>query len=368
MSVICSESVSPIAKGENTLIIGQFITSLDNGGAETLVGDISISLKERDIEPIVFSFGNKWIKEDCDKLGIQHVSIPKCISKYKSLRKLPIFAWKFSRFLKKYDVDILHSHLYGATALGMFCPLFGIPTVATQHDIYTIQDTPSSARVIKLAGMLGTRIVTISKDMQSLYSFHGIKSELIYNGTDIGRFSPAQQRNGDITFISVGRLEKVKNFPALIKAFSMMKAKNAKLLVVGDGIERNALEAMVEDYGIKDRVKFLGNRKDIPALLSQSNAFVLTSCSEGLSCSIIEAMASRLPVVATDVGGNNELVTHGLNGFLAKSDDPVDISNWLDQISFIPIEMREIMGYNAYQHAREKFSLTKMISSYLSIY
>jgi glycosyltransferase involved in cell wall biosynthesis len=172
----------------------------------------------------------------------------------------------------------------------------------------------------------------------------------------------------DFVFICVGRLEKIKGHDVLMKAFGKMKSmRGVKLLIVGDGPVREEIENHVREQGLQHMVRMLGHRNDIPYLLNLSDCFVLSSRSEGLSCSIIEAMAAGLPVIATDVGGNSELVTDDVNGYLVPSENP-DVLSKRMQIMIQDTTKRQNFAEMSLNRAREHYSLDSMMEKYLDNY
>ena len=140
-----------------------------------------------------------------------------------------------------------------------------------------------------------------------------------------------------------------------------------KLLIVGEGPCRQEIEQLIDEEGMQNNIKVLGQRNDIPFLLNLSDCFVLSSRSEGLSCSIIEAMAAGLPVVATDVGGNSELVANGINGYLVPPDDFDALSMRLQSV-INDASLRIKFGQMSLRRVREHYSLDIMINKYANHY
>jgi sugar transferase (PEP-CTERM/EpsH1 system associated) len=196
----------------------------------------------------------------------------------------------------------------------------------------------------------------------------------IYNGVDIGFYSPngsgAKTRveldisPGAFVLGTVGRLDPIKDYPTLLRAFEHVKrrASHAVLLIVGDGPERNRLKALAGNG-----VFFLGERTDVPQLLRTFNVFVLPSRNEGISNTILEAMATSLPVIATRVGGNPELVEEGSTGFLVP---PGDFESMASTILcyFYDKDLKSMHGRAARDRAVKQFSVEKMVRSYEEVY
>lgn len=367
--------------------VAHFIDSHDPGGAETVIIEICRNVEAYGYTPVVYHFGNPWLEEQCRKHRIPESLVPGH-RWYKSSRTLPLFIPLFIRFLRQQKVDILHSHLFGPVTGASFATfLAGIPHIGTFHDIYTVEDKKERIRYIRLSKLLGTRLVTVSQQMKEylagLGGFDNGALTAIVNGVDLERFSlqggdaPAVRRArypdlglcpDDVVLISVGRLEEIKGYDVLLEAFGRLDRQDpVKLLIIGEGPCRPDMERQIDELNLRSSVMMLGQRNDVPALLNLCDFFVLASRSEGLSCSIIEAMAAGLPIVATNVGGNSELVLHGLNGYLAPAEDPEVLSIRMQSVIDDAARRRKF-GEMSLQVARKQYSLDAMIRKYVNTY
>jgi sugar transferase (PEP-CTERM/EpsH1 system associated) len=206
----------------------------------------------------------------------------------------------------------------------------------------------------------------------------------IYNGVDIGRFKPQAESErralalvwgGSARFVigAVGRLQPVKNQRDLIRAVSLLVRRSPHLrdkigvVIVGDGSERSRLEAQVQEEKLQDVIKFLGARNDIADLLPEFDVFVLPSLAEGISNTILEAMASGVPVVATLVGGNPELVDEGMTGRLIPSTDVDAMARAIEEYVSDPALARR-HGHAGRQAVARRFSIERMVGDYASLY
>lgn len=196
----------------------------------------------------------------------------------------------------------------------------------------------------------------------------------IYNGVDTERFCPGTagvairrecQIPEDAFVIGViARLAPVKNHPMLFDAFAQVKQQrpDAYLFVVGDGPERDRLNRLAGDGII-----FLGNRLDVAEIFQALDVFTLPSLNEGISNTILEAMATALPTVVTNVGGNPELVKHGQTGVLVPSEDAAAMSKALLDYAEHPDLGRRHGQYGRTQ-VIQQFSVQKMVASYEAVY
>ena len=204
------------------------------------------------------------------------------------------------------------------------------------------------------------------------------------NGVDCARFRPAAEADaglpadwpfaaGDFVVGTVGRLAAVKNQQLLIEAFALLHARDpafaarARLLIAGDGPDAAMLAALAHRRGIDGRTWFAGERADVPALLRRLDLFVLPSLAEGISNSILEAMASGRPVLATDVGGNAELVVPGTTGVLVPAPDARAMA---DAIGAYFHDPGRLAAHSAAARARAvtDFSLERMTGNYHRTY
>lgn len=205
------------------------------------------------------------------------------------------------------------------------------------------------------------------------------RTAVIPNGVDITRFSqttdPSSLREAvGLTSTTpvvgvVARLDPVKNHPMLFRAFKTVlhHRPECRLLVIGNGPEEGALKDLAESLEIHDRVLFLGARQDIPSLLQIVDVFALPSFSEGMSAALIESMAAGVPIVATDVGGNSEVVEHNVTGYLIPDNDETAMADRLLDLLRNP-ETRWRMGEAGRRRAAQLFSLQTMVNAYTDIY
>lgn len=229
-----------------------------------------------------------------------------------------------------------------------------------------------------------SRFITMSRDLEQwLVEVVGIRRDKVtqlYNGVDLERFNNATVYNrhqfglneNDFVIGTVGRLQGEKDQATLIKAFSLLQTERPstgaiKLLIIGDGPEREKLERLAVERGMADRTLFLGPRDDVASMLGLLDLFVLPSLGEGISNTILEAMAAALPVVATNVGGNPELVDEGRTGLLVAAADERAMA---DAIT-VYIKSPELLlqhGAAGRKVVEERFSILAMVNRYMESY
>jgi glycosyltransferase involved in cell wall biosynthesis len=199
---------------------------------------------------------------------------------------------------------------------------------------------------------------------------------VVPNGLDIARFdalsakleSPLPIGPGDFPVAVVGNLWPVKGHTTLVEAAALLRdrAPQVRFLCVGEGVMRPVLERRIRELGIEDRVLLLGHRTDVPAILARSSAFALCSSNEGLANAVMEAMAARLPAVATRVGGNPELLADG-RGLLVPYGDPRALADSIVRILADRTAARA-MGERGRAFIEGQFSLDRMQSDHEALY
>jgi sugar transferase (PEP-CTERM/EpsH1 system associated) len=232
------------------------------------------------------------------------------------------------------------------------------------------------------------RYVTVSKHLERyLVTRIGIsptRISQVYNGVDTERFAPAVTKpagvlpegflgDGRIVVGTVGRLQSVKDQASLVRAFAAFLqtrpewTSRASLAIVGGGPLLDDLRTLVKDLGIQQRVWLPGAVDDIPQTLQTFDIFVLPSLAEGISNTILEAMATGLPIVATAVGGNVEIVEDGKTGRLFAPRDVESLSGLIANYVGDP-QLRDAHARAARRVAIERFGLDTMVDQYHAIY
>jgi glycosyltransferase involved in cell wall biosynthesis len=195
------------------------------------------------------------------------------------------------------------------------------------------------------------------------------KLHVIPNGVDTAAFArdPAVRQSmrrqfgldGEFTWLAVGRLMWKKDYPTMLQAFSTVRG--GVLLIAGAGPQEKELAKL-------PNVRFLGPRRDIAELMSCADAFVLSSVVEGLPVALLEAAASGLPAVATNVGGVHEAIVEGRTGFIVPPGDPAAIAQAMRRVMEMSSQEREAMGQAAAAYARQNFDWTVVMERWERLY
>lgn len=316
----------------------QLVSSLGIGGAEKFVVDLSIALQSQgcSVDVIVLDRAVDVGKSTSYEEIMVKKLIGSGINVYfiKSGRKnLLRSCLNLYQLVNKIKPDVIHSHLLIWSLLLSFLPK-KYKVIFTQHT-----NRLKVAKVHKY--WLRYKIdhyISICDEVNKtcLQLVDQSRVTKVINGID---FSGIKQKKHSLydsankhKFITVARLEPVKNLSLLIKATHILfnRGFDFRVVIVGDGSSISSLKKQVLDLNLTGTVEFLGSRNDVPELLQSSDSFVLTSFYEGFSIALIEALATGLNVIATDVGGNKELLQNGKFGQLILSDDVLSLSNAME--------------------------------------
>lgn len=300
--------------------------------------------------------------------------------------------WRLFRLLRRLRPDIVHTRNLATLDCQFVAVLAGVPgRVHGEHgwDVYDLHGTNRRYRTMRrMVGRIADRFVTMSRHLEQwLVKDVGIDAKQVtqlYSGVDAEKFAPRSGKRPDLlpagfaddsSFVigTAGRLDPVKDPLALVRGFAALVGSDAalrtraRLVYIGDGSLKTELEAEADRLGVREACWFAGARDDVPQLLRTLDLFVLPSLNEGISNTILEAMATGLPVVATQVGGNAELVEEGVTGTLCAPASPEALAN-----AMRPYLADRTLGHRQGAAARarvvQRFSMERMVQQYAEIY
>jgi glycosyltransferase involved in cell wall biosynthesis len=351
------------------------ITLAEVGGAQSYVASLLPALAER-YDVVLAAHGEGPLLEAAAEAGAQFVPL-------RHVRR-PIRPWRdlaglveLVRLLRRERPQIVHASSSKAGVLGR------LAAVATRVPIrfFTVHGWAFSAnsglpsllyRVTdRLMAPLTTMTICVSEHELAAGLEAGTcrveRSVVIRNAVDVGAAPRSRHDRSVPRLIAVGRLKAPKDFLALIRALAELPDGSFEALIVGDGPERAEVEAEARRLGLAGRVRLAGEREDVAELLADSDVFVLSSRSEGLPVSVLEAMAAELPVVASEVGGLAELVVDGETGILVPPGDVQALATALGRLVAEP-ELRRSLGAAGRVRAETSFDLASFRQAHLELY
>jgi glycosyltransferase involved in cell wall biosynthesis len=358
--------------------IAHVLSSFGLGGQERMAVDLARAQRAAGHQLIAVSLAAP--PEGPLALGFREVEIP-AITVAKRRGFDITLPFRLARVFERENIEVVHTHnpqalIYGAPA----GKLAGAVLVHTKHG--RNPDTRRRRWLRRAAAELVDAYVAVSPSTAQVAREHRDSAEerlsVIENGIDLNAFTHgAGVRHAvrdelgiprDAWVVgTIGRLAPEKDQKVLIEAMTPLLGPKRRLLIVGDGPERPALDALVEKLGVKAHVHFTGVRRDPARLLASFDVFALSSKTEGLPLVVLEAMAAALPVVSTDVGGIGDVIEHERSGFLVPPADVAKLESALGKLYRSPDLGRRI-GLAARHAVRQSHSLTRMAGEYAALY
>jgi glycosyltransferase involved in cell wall biosynthesis len=356
-------------------------TGLAYGGAETQLKNVALRLKQRGWSlSVVSMLPPKAYVDELESAGI-------CVYNLRMRRKVPDprAVLRLAAIMRRERPLLIHSHMIHANLLARMTRLFvKVPVlICTAHSI-TEGGRPREL-AYRLTDSLADITTQVSEAGKQRYIQVGAvpphKVVCIPNGIDTSRFQPnpmvrqaVREQLGcapdAFVWLTVGRLEPVKNHLDLLCAFREVAAvhPNARLLIAGQGSLQAATEQRIVELGLAERVHLLGVRRDIPDLLNATDAFVLPSLWEGMPLTLLEASATALPIVATDVGGNAEAVLEGKTGYLVPVKDTEALAQAMLRVMNLSEADRSAIGQAGRAHVVQNFDLERVVDRWEALY
>jgi glycosyltransferase involved in cell wall biosynthesis len=360
------------------------IDGLGMGGAERLLGYTLPALQLAGFETRVCSLQVRDGNPAAAELERNGIRIDVCnLRRLRNAREV----LKLFGYLSKQRFDLLHTQLEASNILGtLYARLHGIPAICTLH---TVEHPRGAARRrdVLLNWVLRNycrKVICVSDHVREHYirRLHYPPGNLLtlYNGIKLAAFNGvpndravirralgAPESAPLITTVSV--LRAPKGIDAMIRAMPaiLRRHADAHYLIVGDGEQGDHLKSLTHQLGLTRHVIFAGRRSDVPELLSASDVFVLPSLNDALPTVLAEAMAASVPIVATNVGGIPEMVTHAVNGFLVPPGAPDHLASTCLRLLDNPHMARD-MGARGRRAAERQFDLATHASRLCALY
>lgn len=368
---------------ERRIKILHVIDSLAIGGMERVVIDVVNGMDNGIFEQAVCCLSQRgegagWLRDGtvCYDLG-------------KGAGPDRLMPLKIASVLRAYRPDIIHSQSWSGvdTALAKLIAHSRARLIQSEHGrSFPFVDGESLKRGMarRCLYQLSDAVFAVSDEVRDYYcretGFPIGRMQVIRNGIDVRRIDsadPAHAREelgfsrGDFVIGTVARLDRTKDTITLLHAFDaltrMTDRRGVRLLIVGEGDERVRLERFVAERSLADQVVFAGERTDVPRLLKAMDVFALSSITEGMPITVLEAMSASLPVVATGVGALPEMVIEGSTGYLVRPRDHVALAEGLAKIVNHPDSGREC-GRAGRRKVERDYTLDRMLGRYRDLY
>jgi glycosyltransferase involved in cell wall biosynthesis len=356
-------------------------TGLDYGGAEKmLLTNCTYLITQGYPIKVVTLIKPQALISDFNALGIEVEALN--IKGYKDLLYALL---KYKTIVKKFQPHLIHAHMVHANLFSRIAAIFPgekIPLVNTSHD--------PNFKKNKYRNFL-YRITNWRVDYITAISYESYKNYCDYTKVDTNKIcyldnfvdtdhfkKDSLQRiqsrkslkiEGQFAWIAIGSFYEQKDYPNLLNAFKILVRDypDVILLILGRGPLENKIIEMVKDLGLQEKVQLLGVRDDVAGILNVADAFVMSSAWEGQPIALLEAAASGLPIVATDVGGNSSIVK-GKNGFLVRARDHYELYKGMSKIMQMDQESLNQMGNESRLIVVENYAVSSMVKKFINIY
>jgi glycosyltransferase involved in cell wall biosynthesis len=292
--------------------------------------------------------------------------------------------FRIIRFLREHQIDILHTHGYKSDIVGFLAALFGrAKWVATNHVWHPLSTKLRLYESVDAFALrFAARVIAVSREIREDLISTNIRSaciRVIQNGIDVDHFTQFRSpkalkatlgiHDDDLVVTIVGRLSPEKGHRTFLEAAKEITSNrnHVKFLIVGDGPMREELRAEVARLNLEDHVIFTGFRRDMPVMYALSDMMVNASTIEGLPMTILEAMASNVPVIATPAGGTPDVIKDNVTGLLFEAQDVAALKTRIESLIDDPGRRRRLAAA-AYEFVAMNHSLERMCDAYGQVY
>lgn len=348
------------------------------GGAERQVLLLAHGLRRRGVQVSIVALSGTGAPE-ADALAADSIA-------YTSLKMRkglcdPRGWWKFQRWLRRERPDVVHAHLPHAAWFARWSRLM-VPKQIVVDSIHT-SSTGSAGRRLgyRLSDWLPSAVTAVSQSVADAYVSAGMVARehltVLPNGIELSAWTRDETARtqarmamgaGDaFVWLAAGRLEPVKDYTTLLRAFALVD-EPAQLLIAGSGAEQARLRRMADELGLGTRVRFLGFQEELKRWMLAADGFVSASLWEGLPMAVLEAAACALPAVVTAVPGNSEAVIHTETGLLVPKERPEELAAGMKRVMQTPVDVRRAMGESARKMVLERYDLEHVLDAWMELY
>lgn len=354
----------------------QVLYSLILGGSEILGKEIALGLDGQGFRTAVCALEKGGELESL----LLNADIPVFVAARKPSEYFSVML-RMYRYFRKFKPHIVHTHhLYQLVYSVLGAKLVGAKIVHTEHEYFSLLSRKARF-MLRVLSLFCARITSVGEEITAyLQDSIEIRPDLLVtipNGVDSEKYSPlvpsapeiSRFASGRHVIGTVSRLETEKRHTVLLHAFHKIQTANPEtaLVLVGDGSLRKELESESVSLMLDDKVRFLGRRHDIPALLSAMDIFVMSSAKEGLPIALLEAMSMARPIIATSVGDIPRVIEHNRTGILVEPEDPCSLAEQILRLLNEP-EYAKSLGKAARRLVVGNYELKQTLSKYRALY
>lgn len=356
-------------------------TSITRGGAETQVFLLARELRARGHRVQVVSMRDAEAYED----ELTELDVPFHSLGMRRGMPDPRAVFRLAGHVRHWRPQVVHSHMVHANLLARVArPFAWAPVqVSTAHNL--TEGGRSRDAAYRATDALATLTTNVCRDCVERFVRVGAvprrKIRYMPNGLDVAAFRADAGGRGrirdelglgdDFLWLAVGRLDRQKDYPTMLRAIRRAReqGRGFKVAVVSNGPQLNALKQLAAELGLTDeQVRFLGQRADVPDLMSAADGYLMSSAWEGLPMVLLEASAAGLPIVTTDVGGNREIVRPNESGELVAPGDPDGLAAAMTRVMAMPPDQRRAWGETARRHVDSTFRIDRIAVRWEELY
>ncbi len=359
------------------------LIALGYGGAEVQVVELASHLKGLGWDPLLIGLSKpQGLEVRADELSIPHTHLDLPFQS-----RSPLLVPRLARAVRAFGPAVMHTHTLPPNFIGRLAyPTTRAPVLITSaHNVF--EGGRRKMAFYRATDRIATMTTNCSDEAVRRYiEIRGVPSpqriRLMPNGIDLHRFRPVasvrERLRGELGlapdeffWIAVGAHSDQKDYPNLLAAAQHLAQRTDqpyRICVVGDGPLLDTTRAEVHQRGLADRVHVMGRRTDVHDLMRAADGYVMSSAWEGLPIVLLEAAASALPIVATDVGGNASVVLPGTSGHLVPSQDPTALADRLLRVMQLAPSERVALGVAGRSHVAEHYSLPAMALRWDALY
>ena len=356
-------------------------SSMGLGGADKQILIAAQEMKAQGHELIIVSLTTLGpMGLEARRLGIRTESLemPRSVADPRGLVRLV-------RLVRQWKPDVVHSHMVHANLMARALRLFA-PVPALVSTIHNIHEGGSHLMVAyRLTNGLADHMTIVSEAAAARFVRERIVPQellrVVPNGIDVDLFRnvpPGTRESvrsslglgGEFVWLAVGRFEDAKDYPNMLRAFAQVRQRqpSSVLLLVGRGSLQGEAEELTRTLGLGGSVRFLGVRHDVPEVMNGADGYVMSSGWEGMPMVLLEAAAAALPIVATKVGGNHEVVREQESGFLVQPGDSAALAGAMLRLMELPESQRRAMGQRGRDHVRTHYGLSRTVERWEELY